>query len=106
MFSEFSPKIVNPLKFLPELHGHFEAAVAQGAGADDLAAVGGAAVARAGDLAENDPLASLWTPGGFVDPERDRQSLSELRPEARELFDYSIARLRDEIGRVTRAEEF
>ncbi|TMC47597.1 MAG: hypothetical protein E6J14_15210 [Chloroflexi bacterium] len=61
---------------------------------------------RAGDLAENDPLASLWTPGGFVDPERDRQSLSELRPEARELFDYSIARLRDEIGRVTRAEEF
>jgi ribonuclease HIII len=60
-----------------------------------------------GSLAEDDPLASLWTPGGFVNPERDRQILPEVRPgDSKELFDYTIQRLRDELNRVKRGEDF
>lgn len=74
---------------------------------DSLALLSAASGAGGGvDLSEQDPLEALWLPGTFVDPERDRHALHEPKPEAKELFDYTIQRLRNELGRVTRGEEF
>jgi hypothetical protein len=59
-----------------------------------------------GALDGEDPMSSLWLPGSFVNPEDDRIKTPDLRPgPAKELFDSSIKRLRDEAARIARGED-